>query len=110
MVLAASGAYTFYAGGSIRNAGLVFLLATQMIPASMLMIPLYILAIKLNLIGTYRGLVIAYCVTSIPFSIWILKGYFDTIPIDLENARIDGASQLKTFLKIIVCFPHRRWL
>jgi arabinogalactan oligomer/maltooligosaccharide transport system permease protein len=104
VVLAASGAYAFsrwkFPG---RNAGLVFLLATQMIPASMLMIPLYILAIKLNLIGTYRGLVIAYCVTSIPFSIWILKGYFDTIPIDLEEAaRIDGASQLKTFLKIIV--------
>jgi arabinogalactan oligomer/maltooligosaccharide transport system permease protein len=104
VILAASAAYAFsrwkFPG---RGAGLVFLLATQMIPASMLMIPLYILAIRLNLVGTYRGLVIAYCVTSIPFSIWILKGYFDTIPIDLEEAaRIDGASQMKTFLQIIV--------
>ena len=60
VILAATSAYAFsrwkFPG---RSLGLVFLLATQMIPASMLMIPIYILAIKLNLVGTYRGLVIA---------------------------------------------------
>ncbi len=67
------------------------------------MIPLYILAIKLNLVGSFRGLVIAYCVTAIPFSIWILKGYYDTIPIDLEEAaRIDGCNQMEAFWQILL--------
>lgn len=104
VILAATAAYAFsrwkFPG---RSVGLVFLLATQMIPASMLMIPIYILAIKLGMVGTYKGLVIAYCVTSIPFSVWILKGYFDTVPIDLEEAaRIDGCSQLQAFLRVLL--------
>ena len=86
-----------------RSFGLVFLLTTQMIPAAMLMVPIYILAIRLGLTGTYRGLVLAYAVTSVPFSIWILKGYFDTIPIDLEEAaRIDGCSEIQSFTKILL--------
>ncbi len=104
VILAATAAYAFarwnFPG---RGPGMVFLLATQMIPASMLMIPIYILAIKLGMVGTYKGLVIAYCVTSIPFSVWILKGYYDTIPVDLEEAaRIDGCSQLEAFLRILL--------
>lgn len=104
VILAATAAYAFsrwkFPG---RSVGLVFLLATQMIPASMLMIPIYILAIKLGMVGTYKGLVIAYCVTSIPFSVWILKGYFDTVPVDLEEAaRIDGCSQLQAFLRVLI--------
>jgi arabinogalactan oligomer/maltooligosaccharide transport system permease protein len=104
VVLAATSAYAFsrwkFPG---RSVGLVFLMATQMIPAAMLMVPLYILAIKLNLVGTYRGLVVAYSVTAVPFSIWILKGYYDTIPIDLEEAaRIDGCSQLEAFWRILL--------
>jgi arabinogalactan oligomer/maltooligosaccharide transport system permease protein len=104
VIIAATSAYAFsrhkFPG---RGAGMVFLLATQMIPSTMLMVPIYILAIKLGLVGTYRGLVIAYAVTSVPFSIWILKGYYDTIPIDLEEAaRIDGCSQLEAFLRILL--------
>ena len=104
VILAATSAYAFsrfkFPG---RSLGMVFLLATQMIPASMLMVPIYILAIKLGMVGTYKGLVIAYAVTSVPFSIWILKGYYDTIPIDLEEAaRIDGCSELEAFWRILL--------
>jgi len=104
VILAATSAYAFsrwrFPG---RGAGLVFLLTTQMIPAAMLMVPLYILAARLGLINTYRGLVIAYSVTSVPFSIWILKGYYDTIPLDLEEAAlIDGASRMSAFWRIIL--------
>jgi len=104
VVLAATSAYAFsrwrFPG---RNAGLIFLLASQMIPAAMLMVPLYILAVRLGIIGTYRGLIVAYSVTSVPFSIWILKGYYDTIPRELEEAAlIDGASRLSTFYRIIL--------
>jgi len=86
-----------------RNSMLIFLLGTQMIPAAMLMVPLYMLAAKLGLINTYRGLVIAYSVSSVPFSIWILKGFYDSIPTTLEEAAmIDGASRMYTFIKIIL--------
>ncbi len=86
-----------------RNAMLIFLLATQMIPAAMLMVPLYLLAAKLNLINTYRGIVVAYSVQAIPFSIWVLKGYYDSIPKTLEEAAmIDGSTPMYTFWKIIL--------
>lgn len=104
VILAATSAYAFsrwrFPG---RAPGMIFLLSTQMIPAPMLMVPIFILASKLALTQTYRGLVLAYSVTSIPFSIWILKGYYDTIPRDLEEAAlIDGASPMGTFWRIIL--------
>jgi len=104
VLLASASAYAFarweFRG---KNAFLVFLFATQMIPAAMLMIPLYILAVRLGLIGTWRGLVVAYSVGSIPFSIWMLKGYYDTIPVELEEAAlIDGTSRLGAFYRIIL--------
>lgn len=104
VILAATGAYAFsrwrFPG---RVPGLIFLLTTQMIPAAMLMVPIYILAARLNLINSYRGLAIAYSVSSVPFSIWILKGYYDTIPLDLEEAAlIDGASRMSSFYRIIL--------
>ncbi len=104
VILASTSAYAFsrwrFPG---RGPGLVFLLTTQMIPAAMLMIPIYILAARLHLINTYKGLIFAYSVSSIPFSIWILKGYYDTIPVELdEAAMIDGVSKLASFYRIIL--------
>ncbi len=104
VILASTSAYAFsrwrFPG---RNAGMIFLLATQMIPAAMLMVPIFILAVQLELVGTYRGLIIAYSIGSVPFSVWILKGYYDTIPRDLEEqAEIDGASRIATFYRIIL--------
>ncbi|MBC7248877.1 MAG: sugar ABC transporter permease [Anaerolineae bacterium] len=104
VILAATSAYAFsrwrFPG---RGPALVFLLTTQMIPAAMLMVPIYIMAARLRLINTYIGLTIAYCVSSVPFSIWILKGYYDTIPIDLEEAaEIDGCSKISAFLRVLL--------
>ena len=104
LIFAATSAYGFsrfkFPG---RGVGLTALLATQLIPATMLLVPILILAIQLDLVGTYRGLVIAYAVTSVPFSIWILKGYYDTVPIELEEAaRIDGCSQLEAFVRVLL--------
>ena len=104
VILASTSAYAFsrwnFPG---RTAGLIFLLTTQMIPAVMLLVPIYILAAQLNLINSWTGLVISYSVTSIPFSIWILKGYYDTIPMELEQAAtIDGTTQLGAFYRIIL--------
>jgi arabinogalactan oligomer/maltooligosaccharide transport system permease protein len=104
VILSATSAYAFsrwkFPG---RGPALIFLLTTQMIPAAMLMVPIYIMAARLKLINSYVGLTIAYCVSSVPFSIWILKGYYDTIPIDLEEAaEIDGCSKITAFLRVLL--------
>lgn len=104
LILSATSAYAFsrwrFRG---RSAFLVFLLTTQMIPAAMMMVPLYIISARLGLINTYRGLVLSYSVGSIPFSIWIMKGYYDTIPASLEEAAmIDGASRMYTLYRIVL--------
>ncbi len=104
VALAATSAYAFSRWKfRLRSAGLVFLLTTQMIPAGMLLIPIYLILAQLKLIDSYRGMVLAYIVSSIPFSVWILKGYYDTIPIDLEEAAmIDGAGRLGTFMRMVL--------
>jgi arabinogalactan oligomer/maltooligosaccharide transport system permease protein len=104
MILASISAYAFsrfrFPG---RAAGLIFLLTTQMIPAGMLLLPLFIMLAQLKMINTALGLIIAYSVSSVPLTIWTLKGYFDTIPVDLEEAAlIDGASRFTVFTKIIL--------
>lgn len=104
VMIASTSAYAFsrwsFPG---RNASLIFLFATQMIPAGMLMIPIYILAIKWGIINTWKGLVIAYSVSAVPFSIWILKGYYDSIPLELEqSAMVDGATRMQAFFRIIL--------
>ncbi|MEW6028390.1 MAG: sugar ABC transporter permease [Chloroflexota bacterium] len=104
MILAAVSAYAFsrfkFPG---RAAGLVFLLTTQMIPAGMLLLPLFIMLAQLKMINTALGLIIAYSVSSVPLTIWTLKGYYDTIPVDLEEAAlIDGANRFTVFTKIIL--------
>ncbi len=104
VILAAISAYAFsrfkFPG---REAGLIFLLTTQMIPAGMLLLPLFIMIAKLKMINTPLGLLIAYSVTAVPLTIWTLKGYYDTIPVDLEEAAmIDGANRFTVFTSIIL--------
>jgi arabinogalactan oligomer / maltooligosaccharide transport system permease protein len=86
-----------------RRVGLLFLLSTQMIPAGMLLLPIFLLLYKLNLIDHYLGMILAYLTTICPFAIWILKGYFDTIPPDLEEAaQVDGTTRIGAFWRIII--------
>ena len=86
-----------------KKIGMLSLLVTQMFPATMLLLPMYIMLVKLHLINSYLGIVIMYSATALPFCIWQMKGYYDTIPVSLEEAgRIDGASQLQIFVRIIL--------
>jgi arabinogalactan oligomer / maltooligosaccharide transport system permease protein len=86
-----------------RGTGLTFLFATQLIPGVMLLVPVFVIFVSIGLVNTYQGLVFAYAVTAVPFSIWILKGYYDTIPIDLEEAaRIDGCNQFQAFYRVLL--------
>jgi arabinogalactan oligomer/maltooligosaccharide transport system permease protein len=104
LMVSATSAYAFsrfrFPG---RAPGLLFLLVTQMLPAGMLLIPIFIIVARLNLKDNVFGLVLAYTATAVPFSIWILKGYYDTIPIDLEEAAlVDGASRMEAFVRMIL--------
>lgn len=104
LIIAATSAYAFsrhkFRG---RSLSLTFLFATQLVPAVMLLVPVYLIAVQLGLVATYQGLVIAYSVTAVPFSIWILKGYYDTVPIDLEEAaQIDGCTEFQAFRKVLL--------
>lgn len=86
-----------------HRAAMLGFLVTQMFPGTLMMIPLYVLMDTLGLLGTLRGLIAVYSVTSIPFCVWMLKGYFDTIPKELEEAAImDGASRFVIFYRIML--------
>jgi arabinogalactan oligomer/maltooligosaccharide transport system permease protein len=86
-----------------RKAGLTTFLVMQMFPATLLLMPLYVTLDKLGLLNSVTGLVLVYATTAIPFCVWTLKGYFDTLPRELEEAaRIDGASPWQIFYRIIL--------
>jgi arabinogalactan oligomer/maltooligosaccharide transport system permease protein len=87
-----------------QRAGLMSFLVSQMFPGTLMLIPLYIIIVGwLGLGSTWIGLILVYATTSIPFCVWMLKGYFDTIPLELEeSARIDGATPIQIFIKIIL--------
>jgi arabinogalactan oligomer/maltooligosaccharide transport system permease protein len=86
-----------------RDTGMSLFLVTQMFPGVVMAIPLYILMDELGLLNQMLGLVLVYSSTAIPFCTWNLKGYFDTIPRELEEAaRMDGASQWVIFSQIVL--------
>jgi arabinogalactan oligomer/maltooligosaccharide transport system permease protein len=86
-----------------RGAVLAAFLITQMFPGAILIIPLYNLLNQLGLLNQWPGLVLAYCTIALPFSVWMLKGFFDTIPLDLEEAAtVDGATPFGAFWRIIL--------
>jgi arabinogalactan oligomer/maltooligosaccharide transport system permease protein len=103
--LACTAAYAFsrfrFPG---RQAGMMSFLVSQMFPGTLLLVPLYIIIVSwLKLGNSFIGLVLVYSVTAIPFCVWMLKGYFDTIPLEIEESAImDGASRQTIFFKIIL--------
>ncbi|MBU1495139.1 MAG: sugar ABC transporter permease [Pseudomonadota bacterium] len=102
--LASSAAYAFsrfmFPG---KELGMRALMVTQMFPGVVMSIPLYILLDRVHLLDSLTGLVLVYSTTSVPFSVWMLKGYFDTIPRDIEEAAfVDGASRWTTFFRIVL--------
>ncbi|MFF2651906.1 sugar ABC transporter permease [Streptomyces sp. NPDC058045] len=79
------------------------LLCTQMFPVSVLMVPLYMILADLGLVDTYGGLILIYCSTAVPYCAWLLKGYFDTIPFEIDEAgRVDGLTPFGTFWRLIL--------
>lgn len=92
-----------------RDAFRLTVLSTQMFPGILFLLPLYLIYVNISQVtgfalnGSRVGLVITYLTFSLPFSIWMLVGYFETIPRGLdEAAMVDGAGRLRTLLQIVV--------
>jgi multiple sugar transport system permease protein len=92
-----------------RSAFTLTVLATQMFPGILFLLPLFVIFVNLEkatgiaLYGNYLGLIITYLTFSLPFSIWMLVGYFNSIPRELEEAAMcDGATPLGALWRILI--------
>jgi len=82
---------------------LFFILSTRMLPAVVVLIPVFLMFRKLGLGDTQLGLIILYTAFNLSFAVWVLKGFIDEIPIEYEEAAlVDGYTRFQTFWKIIV--------
>jgi ABC-type glycerol-3-phosphate transport system permease component len=85
------------------RAMMVAVLAAQMFPGIVLLIPYFTMASRLQMLNSYPVLILAYTSFSLPFCIWMMKGFFDGIPVELdEAATIDGCSALGAFLRVVL--------
>lgn len=102
--LAIFGAYSisrFKYRGRILFVFIVLL--TQMLPRVLIVIPVYVIFLNLSLNNSLVGLTLMYTVITVPIGLWFLKGFFDAIPIELEQAAIiDGCSRLQVLFLITV--------
>ncbi|KFC69243.1 Binding-protein-dependent transport systems inner membrane component [Bosea sp. LC85] len=81
----------------------LFILTAKMLPATLLVIPLFGIFRQLELIGSLWSIILAHATLIIPFTTWMLKGYFDTIPRELEQAAmVDGCSPLGAMFRVIL--------
>jgi ABC-type glycerol-3-phosphate transport system permease component len=86
-----------------RDPILWFILGMMMIPGLTNLIPLYKLASDLKLLSTYTIMILVFGAYGVPLGVWIMKGFFESIPRELEEAAaIDGATPFQTFLRIVV--------
>jgi len=86
-----------------KNPIMVFILFVQMIPLVVIIVPLYLFYAHVGLVNTYLGMIIIYVTRSLPLSVWLLRGYFMTLPRELEDAAlIDGCGKLGVFFRIIL--------
>ncbi|MDI7248289.1 MAG: carbohydrate ABC transporter permease [Bacillota bacterium] len=102
LVVAALGAYGFsrfrFPG---RSPALLMILSVQMFPSVVIIIPLFIVMRNLHLLNTHYSLLVSYTTFTLPLCVWMLKGFFDGIPRELEEAAlIDGCSKFGAFLRI----------
>ncbi len=86
-----------------RRWAMLGILVSQMFPCTFFLLPFYLLLAKLHLVDTFLGLTVIYSATALPFCVWQMKGYFDTIPRDLEEAaRLDGCSPFGAFWRVVL--------
>jgi multiple sugar transport system permease protein len=86
-----------------RDAFLLVILLSYLIPQVLLLVPMYVILRDLGLLNTYPGLIVAHSTSAVPFAIWMLTGYFRELPRELEEAAwIDGAGWLQTIRHVVL--------
>ena len=87
-----------------RKTWLVYaVLLLQTIPLAVTMVPIYDLAIRLELRNTYTGLILTHTAVSLPFLVWLMKGFSDSVPRTMEEeAWLDGASELRAWFDVVL--------
>lgn len=109
VMVAAFGGYAMSRFKFVGRLSIGYLiLVTQVIPTSLLLIPLYITMSQLKLLDSLIGIVLVYTAFNIPYCTWTMKGYIDGIPVSLEEAaQIDGCTRGKAFCKVVLplCIP-----
>lgn len=86
-----------------RNTLLISVLFTKLFPRVVVIVPFFVTLRNLNLMNTYQGLVLVYLMVTFPVAIWLLKGFFDKIPVEIEEAAIvDGCSLPRLLWEIII--------
>jgi multiple sugar transport system permease protein len=86
-----------------KNALLLVLLAIQFLPAVTVIIPMFMMGRAVHLLDTWWILIFAYTSFALPLTLWIMRGYFESIPRSLENAaRVDGCSRFGAFLRVVL--------
>lgn len=109
MIMSTLSGYSLSRFRNRLNSSVGFLvLITQMLPGTLFMLPIYTVFAEIGMINTYSGFIIALTTFSMPICIWMLKGYFDSIPTEIEQAAmIDGCSQLGALLRVVIplCVP-----
>jgi len=87
----------------LKTASLFALLFTRMLPTVVLIPAFFLLFKALGLQNTLTGLIVAYCSFTLPFTIWIMKAYFETIPGDLDkSALVDGCNRLQAYYRVVL--------
>jgi multiple sugar transport system permease protein len=79
------------------------LLTSRLVPSTLWVIPLYVVYQSLGMLDSYPAVILAYATFEIPFATWMLKGYFDSIPRELDQAaQLDGCSELSSLTRVIL--------
>lgn len=104
VLVALFGAYGFSRFKFPGRAGLLYsILFTRVLPRVCLLVPFYITLSNLKLVNTYQGLILVYLIIGMPITIWLLKGYIDALPEEVEEAaQIDGCNSPQVLFKIVV--------
>ncbi|HEY5845039.1 MAG TPA: carbohydrate ABC transporter permease [Mycobacterium sp.] len=103
LIVGVPAAYSLARSGDRGKLYMLALLAARMLPAMVLAVPLFVIASNLGLTDTYAAVIAAHLTFSIPFTVWMMRGFFAGIPAELhEAARLDGCSETRTFFQVIL--------
>ena len=82
---------------------LLFVLSIRFVPYIVFAVPLFVIMVRLQLVGTHVGLIVVYLLINLPLVVWLMKSFFDDIPTDIDDAAaVDGANRLQSFLYVVL--------